>query len=161
MKLPDQKDFYKSELDPDGKTAWNNFGGLTIAEAYEKFCERPYTYQEDFMFMGYAAFVFYFPIIDKYIREVEFLIAFSNDTYILSKGIEIRLEKKVRLPDHINNRIIDLYKFILDSCELPSVQKKSADLIEEDGGLQSFHHTLAKIKILCTSILEKVQELAK
>jgi hypothetical protein len=65
--LPSQEDF---GFGPDQTYAWKNFGNLTLSEAWERFIEFPRTYQEDFMFMGSAAFAYYFPVIDKYLREV-------------------------------------------------------------------------------------------
>ena len=54
----------------DGQTAWRNFGELTIEGAFELFCTSPIIYVEDFMFMGPRAFTHYFPVIDRYVREV-------------------------------------------------------------------------------------------
>ena len=63
----------EADFDPfggclDGQSAWRNFGGLTLEEAYAKFCEAPDRLQEDFKFMGCRAFHFYFPVIDEYLR---------------------------------------------------------------------------------------------
>ncbi len=51
--------------------AWEHFGGLTLEEAYEQFCARPEIYQEDFMFMGWTAFRYYFPVIETYLHEAK------------------------------------------------------------------------------------------
>ena len=64
----------ESDFDPvggclDAQNAWRHFGGLTIPEAYARFCEAPEMYQEDFMFMGAGAFLYYFPVIERYIHE--------------------------------------------------------------------------------------------
>jgi hypothetical protein len=69
--LPSKLDFGACEngRDPDARVAWRHFGELSIDEAFTKFCERPEIYQEDFMFMGGAAFAYYFPVIDRYVRE--------------------------------------------------------------------------------------------
>lgn len=63
----------EADFDPfdgglDAQRAWRNFGGLTLEEAYAKFCEAPERLQEDFMFMGCRAFHFYFPVIDEHLR---------------------------------------------------------------------------------------------
>ena len=63
-----------SDFDPcggclDAQNAWRHFGGLSIPEAYTRFCEAPESYQEDFMFMGTDAFLYYFPVIERYILE--------------------------------------------------------------------------------------------
>ena len=67
--LPTRDDFDAFEGYLDEICAWNNFGGLNLSDAYVKFCESPDIYQEDFMFMGSVAFSYYFPVIERYIRE--------------------------------------------------------------------------------------------
>lgn len=67
--IPTKKDFDPFNGDLDAMCAWEHFGGLTRLQAFNKFCEYPDYYQEDFMFMGEVAFVFYFPIIERYILE--------------------------------------------------------------------------------------------
>jgi len=63
----------EKEFDPwgclDAQHAWRNFGGLTVTDALKKFRENPIHYQEDFMFMGGRAFVFYFPVLEAFLRE--------------------------------------------------------------------------------------------
>jgi len=66
---PKESDFDPDGGYPDAQFAWKNFGGLSVADAYTKFCERPGYYQEDFMFMGGVAFSYYFPVIERYIRD--------------------------------------------------------------------------------------------
>ena len=161
MNLPNQIDFYQSELDPDGRRSWKNFGGLTVDQAYEKFCERPDIYQEDFMFMSGPAFTFYFPVIDRYIREKESLIAFSGETRILCEGFRIRTQerfvKPARFTSEINKQVIALCTFILDQLNAPGVLKKSEDMRKEFGGESWFEYTsLAAIKDVCTIILAEV-----
>ena len=68
--LPSETDFDPFGGDLDAQYAWKNFGGLTLKQAYDLFLTNPIHYQEDFMFMGGAAFDYYFPVIDRYIREV-------------------------------------------------------------------------------------------
>ena len=65
----------ESDFDPvggdlDAQYAWKNFGELTLKQAYDLFLTNPIHYQEDFMFMGGTAFDYYFPVIDRYIRQV-------------------------------------------------------------------------------------------
>ena len=69
-KLPSEGDFDPYHGCLDAQCAWRNFGGLDLDSAYRKFCENPSYYQEDFMFMGPAAFTFYFPVVDRYLREI-------------------------------------------------------------------------------------------
>ena len=162
MNLPNQKDFYQSELNLDGHRAWKNFGGLTVDQAYEKFCENPNYYQEDFMFMGGPAFTFYFPIIDRYIREKEFRIAFSGETRILCEGFRIRIQERSRKPHmftpKIGNKIVALCTFILDQLKAPSVMKTSEDMRKEFGSESWFEYTsLAAIKDVCTIIIAELE----
>lgn len=67
--LPSERDFDPLPSHLDAQAAWKNFGGLHLDEAHAKFCENPLSYQEDFMFMGAVAFEFYFPVLDRYLRE--------------------------------------------------------------------------------------------
>ena len=67
--LPDERDFDPHGGFLDAQWAWKNFGGLTIEAAHLKFRENPLNYQEDFMFMGGKAFVYYYPVIDSYLRD--------------------------------------------------------------------------------------------
>lgn len=68
---PVEKDFDPVGGCLDAQSAWRNFGGLNLIDAYEKFTSAPEVYQEDFMFMGSKAFEYYFPVIDRYLREIE------------------------------------------------------------------------------------------
>ncbi len=72
--LPRERDFDPYGGDLDCQHAFEIFGGMNLDQAYLEFCDRPEIYQEDFMFMGPKAFVYYFPVIDRYLREVT-----SND----------------------------------------------------------------------------------
>ncbi len=68
--IPTALDFGVDDLnDLDARHAWDEFGGLSIDDAFTKFISHPLCYQEDFMFMGGAAFAYYFPVIDRYLRE--------------------------------------------------------------------------------------------
>lgn len=68
--LPSEQDFDPHGGDLDAQCAWRNFGGLTLAQAYDLFVSRPDIYQEDFMFMGSTAFEYYFPVIDCHLRDL-------------------------------------------------------------------------------------------
>jgi hypothetical protein len=68
--LPKAGDFDPWEGSLDAGHAWKNFGGLSLAQAHQRFLENPLARQEDFMFMGPKAFAYYFPVIDRYLREV-------------------------------------------------------------------------------------------
>lgn len=67
--LPTEPDFDPFGGDLDAQSAWRTFGGLSVADALTLFRENPLHYQEAFMFMGGRAFVFYFPVLDAYLRE--------------------------------------------------------------------------------------------
>ncbi|CAN5520461.1 hypothetical protein BH09VER1_BH09VER1_51510 [soil metagenome] len=93
--LPSEEDFDPCRGQLDAQTAWRNFGGLQIPAAYEKFCEHPYAYQENFMFMGPRAFRFYFPVIDRFLREHEGLDDYDNsEAWILGQGIIFQLAQR-------------------------------------------------------------------
>src|SRR5262245_46500853 len=68
---PTQQDFDPFGGDLDANGAWEQFGGVARAAAYEKVCENPLYYQEAFMFMGTVAFDYYFSILERYIREFD------------------------------------------------------------------------------------------
>ena len=68
--LPDAADFDPWGGNLDARHAWKDFGELSLAQAYKLFLENPCSFQEDFMFMGPEAFAYYFPVIDRYLREV-------------------------------------------------------------------------------------------
>ena len=67
--IPTERDFLEDHGCLDARCAWENFGGLSLDEAFKKFCENPLSYGEDFMFMGEFAFAYYFPVLDRYVRE--------------------------------------------------------------------------------------------
>jgi hypothetical protein len=69
--LPTQNEFDPSGCCLDASHAWEMFGGLTVEQASIKFLQHPAFYQEDFMFMGGGAFVYYFPVIERYILTVQ------------------------------------------------------------------------------------------
>ncbi|MEM7262192.1 MAG: hypothetical protein AAF488_09395 [Planctomycetota bacterium] len=68
--LPVEYDF-----DPHGSRAaqssWECFGGLTIRQAYEKLSDDPENVEAEFAHMGRAAFDYYFPVIDRYLRSAD------------------------------------------------------------------------------------------
>ncbi|NLT71795.1 MAG: hypothetical protein GXX91_14050 [Verrucomicrobiaceae bacterium] len=88
VSLPTKQDFDPFGGDLDAQCAWRNFGGLSIADALTRFRENPIHYQEDFMFMGGRAFVFYFPVLDTFLREFR-LTGHEDDSHaaIIGSGI--------------------------------------------------------------------------
>jgi hypothetical protein len=118
MKLPTIEDFTSDpENDLDGEFAWRQFGGLTVDEAYDKFCERPDLRPEDFMAMGDAAFVFYFPVIDRYMRQKEPQEEFDLAAHFLASAISEHVSQRRALVRRVYGQIIDLCNFVLDALK--------------------------------------------
>lgn len=69
-RLPTKADFISHCEDLDQICAWKHFGGLTLDEAKMRFAENPLYFQEDFMFMGTKAFLFYFPVLEDHLRSI-------------------------------------------------------------------------------------------
>ena len=96
--IPTERDFSPDggplgEYALDERVAWEHFGGLTLDQARSKFLENPSYYQEDFMWMGGRAFVFYFRVIDEYLRSAPDPINEDNkEAWILAKGIQRQFE---------------------------------------------------------------------
>ena len=67
--LPTEADFLLNDGGLISQDAWKNFGGLSLDAAYDKFCDRPYLYSQDFTFMGKRAFAYYYEVLDRYVRE--------------------------------------------------------------------------------------------
>jgi hypothetical protein len=107
----------KADFDPyggclDAIDAWQNFGGLSRTAAYERFCESPGRYQEDFMFMGGVAFAYYYPVLERYVLKssVE-----NNDEadveamLILPYCIELQFDAKTAPSvQHLRLRLLEL-----------------------------------------------------
>jgi hypothetical protein len=118
--LPKVEDFVcvdPPEDDLDGFRAWQIFGGLTVDEAYQKFCECPEIYQEDFMFMADAAFAFYFPVVDRYIREKEPGYSFDEETHMLGYCIELHVGEDCPHTLPLLDRIVKLCCFVLQGLK--------------------------------------------
>ena len=119
MKIPDAKDFAnwgEGDLsgDLDALYAFKHFGGMTLDEAKVRFAENPSYYQEDFMFMGTNAFIFYFPVLDDYLRNVpDQDNDHDHESWIISKCIESQFDPRTieRLRPLIP-QIVDLADFV-------------------------------------------------
>lgn len=109
------------EDDLDGFHAWKNFGGLDLTEAYAKFCSHPEYFQEDFMFMGARAFRFYFPVIDRYIREIEGPdYRFDCEAWILGQALLHQFKYNPSVLAQIGNDAERLCDFVLSNlAQLP------------------------------------------
>ena len=118
MKTPTIKEFVATtppEHDLDGMCAWRHFGGCTVEEALERFRSNPEVYQEDFMFMGDPAFVFYFPVIDTFIRTDEVGRGFDGQTWILAHCIDQHISDEASTLMPIRNKVLDLCNFVLNA----------------------------------------------
>ena len=110
--LPGEGDFDPFGGCLDAQHAWRAFGGLSIEQAYNKFIGNPMYYQEDFMFMGERAFLFYFPVIDRYLRE--FRVGHGpgdrDDSWaaILATGLMMQFMSPTACLAPIYQRVVDL-----------------------------------------------------
>jgi len=68
--LPSEYDF-----NPRGGRAaaasWKCFGGLSLEQAYQRLWSDPVANEEQFAHMGPAAFDYYFPVIDRFLRGAD------------------------------------------------------------------------------------------
>ena len=113
-KLPSERDFDPFGGCLDAQCAWKHFGGLNLDEAYSLFCENPLHYQEDFMFMGHKAFVYYFPVIDRFIRNGD------DDQEASIIGLDIAFQvthEDITKFASIKNDMIELSKFVLNNLD--------------------------------------------
>lgn len=109
--LPTEKDFDPWNGFLDAQSAWKQFGGLDLEQAYQKFCENPLNYQEDFMFMGPKAFKFYFPVVARYLRECPFPDEYGDSqAWILGRAMSSQLEEST--DDELQNAIGDLCHYV-------------------------------------------------
>ena len=116
--LPSRQDFDPHGGDLDAKAAWQNFRGLGLDEAYEKFRSAPEVYQEDFMFMGTRAFAYYFPVIDRYLRTVTLDPRDLGDceTAILGDAVAAQFEwKGAIISTELRREIESLSRFVLEN----------------------------------------------
>jgi hypothetical protein len=92
--LPGATDFDPWSGNLDARHAWKNFGGLGLDQAHRLFLENPHCYQEDFMFMGPVAFDYYFPVVDRYLREFRRADDAGDDgcAWILGAAMESQIE---------------------------------------------------------------------
>lgn len=113
--LPSLADFVPHKGNLDEQCAWKNFGGLTLEEAYAKFCQMPEVYQEDFMFMGARAFHYYFPVVDEYLRSRTACDERDDcEADILGSCVAAQFDwEGAQLSDALRDRIKELCGFVL------------------------------------------------
>jgi hypothetical protein len=115
--LPREHDF-NPDNDPEEavERAWQHFGGLSLDQAYAKFCEDPFGYEEDFIFMGGIAFAYYFPVIEKWIRNAPDIEPFGDhEAYILARTIQHHFSFRLPYVRHLGERVAALAKFVHDN----------------------------------------------
>ena len=133
------------EGDLDADHAWKNFGGLSLDQAYVKFCQRPDIYQEDFMFMGPRAFQYYFPVVEQYLEEAKTEDEFEDcEAWILAKAIESKIDTaELSLSREFRDRLTELCRYVQANVERYSLEKKERDRIE--GAWQKLRKKLERI----------------
>ena len=139
--LPNRDDFDPTGCCLDADWAWGNFGGLDLSEAFARFCEDPDMYQEDFMFMGSAAFSYYFPVIERYIYESQIVPESEFDSeveamWILANCINSQFTEPDPLPSaDFCNRVEKLVSHVRDNlpryCEDVNEQRRIDDAWQE------------------------------
>ena len=124
--LPKQKDFDPYEECLDAQCAWKNFGGLSIEEAYAKFCENPSYYQEDFMLMDWKGFVYYLSVIERFLKEAEPEDEYDDcEAWILGCAVESQVEEhKKKIAEDMDNRLKSLCDSVLARFERMSIGEK-------------------------------------
>lgn len=134
MTLPTVHDFTCSEppeADLDGYSAWTRFGGLSLAEAHAKLCECPEVYQEDFMWMGDRAFVYYFPVVDRYLRTVEASQELDQAAWIFAHAIAIHVRTEPTPVNALHDRIEQLCSFVLaELARIPDRPERTHSVAE-------------------------------
>ena len=132
--LPDMHDFDADSGGLDEMSAWRNFGGLTLQEASRKFRECPEGYQEDFMWMGGAAFAYYFPVIESYLRDTSNVCPGDDrQAWILAKCIKLQFAGEVT-PQvrELAPRVLDLAEFVQSNINLfaPSDVEEQQEIVD-------------------------------
>jgi len=143
--LPDPHDFGATDQWAlDARSAWDHFGKLTVPQAYEVFARNPLYYQEDFAFMGPAAFAYYFPVLDRHLREARPSDEYNDcEAWIIGCGLEDQLRSGHRFGDSFLKEAADLAaymsgfveRFGLEDCEnVTKVWEKVAAAAEKCRG---------------------------
>lgn len=151
-RLPTRADFVPHPPDLDEVCAWEHFRGLTLEAAKTKFAENALYYQEDFMFMGTNAFLFYFPVLDHYLRGAP--DEENDDDYescIISQSIRAQFEPgTIDQLRQLIPSIVDLAGFIHDNirrfgCDESEQQRVAtswSDLVSHIDSLKTTGRTM-------------------
>ena len=115
--LPSEHDFDPWGGDLDAQCALKNFGGMSLQLAYELFLSSPEFYQADFMYMGWEAFAYYFPVVDRYLRSVTSEDEWDDcEAAILGSAVKSQLDREgVTFTPHFLNEIEELSSFVQSS----------------------------------------------
>ena len=124
----------KGDFDPyegclDALAAWKNFGGLSRAEAYAKFCEMPEVHYEAFLWMGGVAFDFYYPVVERYILESR--VSDNNDVEAIWV-LAFCLKKQVEVfpSQHLRDPFLELVSHVRSHLEQYSVDEDEQGRID-------------------------------
>jgi hypothetical protein len=138
--LPTEEDFGGSL---DAKCAWKNFGDLDLNLAYERFCENPLARQEDFMFMETTAFEFYFPVVDRFLRENHTEDVFDDSqAWILGRAVFSQMQSAINL--ELLGKIESLTNYILN--HLPQYSPLPVEQEEIESTWLEIQQHIAKLK---------------
>lgn len=135
--VPTEADFDPYDGCLDCQHAWRTFGGMSIEEAFQKFIEHPSFHQEDFMFMGGRAFVYYFPVLDRYLRDFR-ADEDSNDSYdssaaIIGGGLSVQLLSKTSHElDSIMEEILSLVDYVRSHATILAVDLDEQQRIDSE-----------------------------
>jgi len=138
-RLPTKDDFVPHPPDLGQVWAWEHFGGLTLDEAKARFAENSEYYQEDFMFMGTRAFLYYFPVLDHHLRNAPNEEAdHDHESWIISRCIRAQFKAEtIHQLRPLIQEVMDLADFVrtnvdrfgLDELERQRVSDSWAELV--------------------------------
>src|SRR5437899_3169078 len=92
MQAPPPKSAFGNMADLDVRHAWKVFGGRSLEDAYREFTQNPFGRVDNFRWVAPEAFVFYFPIVARYVTSED--AKGDSDTISSLAGIlEFQLEE--------------------------------------------------------------------
>ena len=141
-RLPRESDFNPNGNDLDAARAWRNFGGLMLNEAIARFRENPLYYQEDFMFMGTDAFLYYFPVLDTFLRGIpDAESEDDHETRIIAHCIAAQFhERSMQRLRAITPAVLALADFVRDN-----VRRFAANVGERNRVARAWHDLASQV----------------
>ena len=129
--LPTGVDFDPWDGCLDAQCALKNFGGMSLDQAYELFMSCPEIHQEDFMFMGWVAFAYYLPVIDRYLREFTIEDEWGdNEAGILGHAVKAQFGwNGVKFSKNVLQEIEDLSAFVQASPSRYAISQQEQERI--------------------------------